>query len=292
MNLKRNLWIGAGILVLVLGLGEGRLFAQAGQPQTQKPTLDKDKQKPAGGLTPDGLAEAPKPALNPEEEAAFKAYQDVPQTDTAKKLQLGEAFAAKYPQSRYLSNVYSTMVVSYSVTGQGQKVTETGEKALAINPNDVNVLAIMSQVMSRMREADPKSSTGAQILDRAEQYARRAVDVMTTMAKPEGSTEESFATAKGQVLAMSHSALGLVDVKRGKLADAISELDQSVKVDPEPDPVNMFLLGYANEKASHFDDAVKAFSKCAEILGPMQANCKQGVEEAKKLGATQLSAPK
>ena len=57
MNLKRNLWIGAGILVLVLGLGEGSLFAQGGEQQTQKPTLDKGKQQPAGGLV-EGPVEA------------------------------------------------------------------------------------------------------------------------------------------------------------------------------------------------------------------------------------------
>ena len=290
MSRKINLFVGAGALAFVLGWGTGKLFAQGGQDQTQKPTLEKDKQAPAGGLTPDGLVAAPKPAVNPEEEAAFKAYQEAPPSDMAKRLQLGEAFVAKYPQSRYLTNVYSTLTVGYSMTGQPQKVTQFGEKALAINPNDVNVLAVMSQVMSR--SMDPKSPTAAQTLDKIEQYARRAIDVMTTMAKPEGATEESFAAAKTEVLSMSHGALGTADVRRGKFADAISELDQSVKLLTDPDPVNLFLLGYANEKTSHFDDAAKAFSKCAEMQGPMQANCKQGMEEAKKLAATQLSAPK
>ncbi len=65
-----------------------------------------------------------------------------------------------------------------------------------------------------------------------------------------------------------------------------------MKIDPNPDPVNYYLLGMANKIASHFDDAVAAFNKCAAMAGPMQGTCKTQVDDAKKLGATQLSAPK
>ena len=91
---------------------------------------------------------------------------------------------------------------------------------------------------------------------------------------------------------MAHSGLGLVYVRRGKNAEAIPELEQAVKIDPNPDPVNYYLLGMANKITSHFDDAVAAFNKCAAMNGPMQGTCKAQGEDAKKLGATQLSAPK
>jgi len=55
-------------------------------------------------------------------------------------------------------------------------------------------------------------------------------------------TEEGFASAKNQALAMAHSGLGLVFVRRGKNAEAIPELEQAVKIDPNPDPVNYYLL--------------------------------------------------
>ena len=105
-------------------------------------------------------------------------------------------------------------------------------------------------------------------------------------------TDEQFASAKNVTLAMAHSGLGLVYVRRGKYADAIPELDLSVKLDPSPDPVNYYLLGLANEKASHFADAATAFTKCAGIQGSMQATCTSKAAEAKKLGETQLSVPK
>jgi len=35
-----------------------------------------------------------------------------------------------------------------------------------------------------------------------------------------------------------------------------------------------------------------AFNKCVAIAGPMQGTCKAQSDDAKKLGATELSAPK
>ena len=86
--------------------------------------------------------------------------------------------------------------------------------------------------------------------------------------------------------------MGLVYLKRGKNAEAIPELEQAVKIDPIPDPVNYYLLGMANKSTSHFDDAVAAFNKCAAMAGQLQGTCKTLAEDAKKLGATELSAPK
>jgi hypothetical protein len=56
--------------------------------------------------------------------------------------------------------------------------------------------------------------------------------------------------------------------------------------------VNFYLLGLSNEKTSHFEDAVNAFTKCAAVPGGLQATCKTGADEAKKMATTQLSAPK
>ena len=129
-------------------------------------------------------------------------------------------------------------------------------------------------------------------LQKAEDYCKRALDVVTTMPKPANLTDQEFAIAKAQITAMAYSGLGVVAFRRGKYADAIPNFDQAAKIDPSPDPVNFYLLGISNEKASHFDDAVTAFTKCSTFPGGMQATCKAKIDEAKKLGTTQLSAPK
>ena len=101
-----------------------------------------------------------------------------------------------------------------------------------------------------------------------------------------------FIGAKNQTMAMAYSGLGLVAFRRGKFSDAIPNLEKSVGLEPQPDPVNYYVLALSNEKASHFDDAVAAFTKCAAIPSGLQATCKQGIDEAKKLSTTQLSVPK
>jgi tetratricopeptide (TPR) repeat protein len=276
-----------GALVAMLLCGSARAQyggkpAQAQAPPTQSPATPAPKP-----LALDNAAPAP---VNAEEDAAFKAYQDLPGTDPKKKIDLGEAFVQKYPQSRYLPIIYNTLTSVYMQTGQVQKMEEVGDKEIALNPNDVQVLAVLGQTIPRALKStaqDPQKE-----LDKAERYSKRAIEVTPTLTKPDNLTEESFANAKNITLAMAHSGLGLIYLQRGKFADAIPELEQSVKIDPIPDPVNYYLLGLANLKTSHFEDAASAYTKCAAATGAMQQTCQKGAEEAKKLASTELSAPK
>jgi tetratricopeptide (TPR) repeat protein len=264
--------------------------AQSGQSgQSQPPAQQADKPK-TPEVTPLTL-DAPVP-VNAEEDAAYKAFFAVLPNDSAKKIELGEAFIQKYPESRYKSPVYGALTFAYVQAGNMQKMQEIGEKEIALAPNDVSTLALMAQTLPRGIRGSASSAENMQTLAKAEQYSKQAIEVAPTLPKPEGLTDEAFASAKNQALAMAHSGLGLVYVRRGKNAEAIPELEQAIKVDPSPDPVNFYLLGMANKATSHFDDAVAAFNKCVAMPGPMQGTCKTQADDAKKLGATQLSAPR
>ena len=253
--------------------------------QQNPPPAQQDKSKPnVQDLTLDNSA----PPVNADEDAAYKAFSE--STDMKKRIELGEAFMQKYPESRYRPPIYSGLTVAYLQTGDVQKMEDIGDKEVTLNPNDGQTLAILGQTIPRAW--NPSAPDAAKRLDKAEQYAKRALEVIPAMAKPEAINEAQFTQAKNQTLAMAHSGLGLIYVRRNKFTEAIADLEQSVKLDPQPDPVNYYLLGLANQKASHFDDAVAAFNKCAAIPGSMAATCKNGAEEAKKLAATQLSAPK
>lgn len=251
---------------------------------SDKPARQNEQQKPG---TPAA------PAANAEEDAAFKAYNDAPATDMdtlMKKAQLGEDFAKKYPQSRYNQTVYSSLTTLYYSVGQVQKMIQAGGHAVEINPNDVQVMAILAQTMPRVLSKDPAEA--AKQVDKAEQYAKKTLEVTPTMPRPAAISEEAFASAKNTVLAMAHGGLGHIYVMKQKYDEAIKNLEEAVKIDPQPDPVNFYLLGVADEKASHFEDAVAAFNKCAAFPGQLQPTCKNSAEAAKKLASTQLSAPK
>ncbi len=283
----------AGVLLGACGLAvaQGGQSLQSGQGgQSQPPAQSTDKSK-TPDVTPLTLDVAP-PPVSAEEDAAFKAFQGVPSTDSNKKIELGEAFLQKYPETRYKSSLYVALAYAYVQNKQVQKMQEYGEKEIALMPNDVSILALMAQTLSRSINSNIPPADAAQMLAKAERYSKQAIEITPTIPKPANLTDEAFASAKNQTLAMAHSGLGLVYVRRGKNADAITELDEAVKIDPLPDPVNYYLLGMANKGTSHFDDAIVAFNKCAAIAGPMQPTCKAQADDTKKKSATELSAPK
>jgi tetratricopeptide (TPR) repeat protein len=274
-------------IIAATAQAQGSQSSQGGQSQPPAQQTDKLKTPELTPLTLD----APAP-VNAEEDGAYKAFQDVNPGDAAKKIEVGEAFLLKYPESRYKSPVYGALTYAYLQTGNTQKMQEVGEKELTLMPNDVSTLALLAQTLPRSLHGNASSPEAVQLLAKAEQYSKQAIEITPTLPKPDSLTDEAFASAKNQTLAMAHSGLGLVYVRRGKNAEAIPELEQAVKIDPNPDPVNYYLLGMANKITSHFDDAVAAFSKCATMTGPLQGTCKTQSDDAKKLGATQLSAPK
>ena len=286
-----NIWLGAvtiaGLLVCASGVAAGQGSQQGQGSKSQPPAQPSDKPK-TPEVTPLTL-DVPAP-VNAEEEAAYKAFQAVNPNDAAKKIETGEAFLLKYPESRYKSPIYGALTYAYLQAGNTQKMQEYGEKEIALAPNDVSTLALLGQTLPRSWKSSAPDAM--QVLAKAEQYSKQAIEIAPTLSRPENMTEEAFASARNQALAMAHSGLGLVYVRRGKHAEAIPELEQAVKIDPNPDPVNYYLLGITNKITSHFDDAVAAFNKCAAMTGPMQGTCKTQAEDAKKLGATQLSAPK
>jgi len=286
--MKKSLQIATMVLAAGVLLFGARTSAQA--TQQSAPTLNPEKKqdKPAD-VAPLTLDNAP-PPVNAEEDAAMKAFRAAPITDTAKKDQLGEEFVQKYPQSRYRGEIYATLVRGYLSLNQVDKMETVGDKEIELNPNDAQTLAIMGSTLPRVMNASTPEPQKR--LEKAEHYSKRALEILPTLAKPEELSDVEFLKAKDQTSALAYSGLGIIAIRRSRFAEAIPNFEQAIKLDPSPDPVNFYLLGLSNEKTSHFDEAVAAFTKCAAIPGALQTTCKSGADEAKKLGATQLSAPK
>lgn len=286
--MKKPVQFGALIFAVGIVFSAPRISAQGTQPAAPTLNPEKKQDKPAE-VTPLTLDSAPTP-VSAEEDAAIQAFRAAPITDMAKKDQLGEDFLQKYPQSRYRPEVYSMLVRGYLSLGQVEKMETVGDKEIELNPNDAQTLAIVGSTLPRVMSAstpDPQKR-----LDKAEQYSKKALEVLPTIPKPAELSDADFLKAKDQTSALAYSGLGLVAFRRSKFAEAVANFEQAVKLDPIPDPVNFYLLGLSNEKTSHFDDAVNAFTKCAAVPGALQATCKSGADEAKKMATTQLSAPK
>jgi tetratricopeptide (TPR) repeat protein len=162
---------------------------------------------------------------------------------------------------------------------------ETGDRALAANPDNVDVLALLAMAIPRRVKAT--TPDGAQRLQKAEGYAHHAIELIPTMPKPETVDDATFEKAKNDKLSLAHSGLGLINLDHQKYDDAKNELTQAVQLASSPDPVDYFLLGNADVQASYYKDAVQAYEKCA-ASGPLVAQCKARAESAKHDSETKM----
>jgi len=217
--------------------------------------------------------------VNKAEEAAYKAFYNAQGGDPAQVIQLGEDFLTKFPNSRYLPGVYGTLTSLYFTTGATDKMFATGDKALQMDPDNVDVLALLAMAIPRRVKANAPDAAAQ--LTKAEGYAHHAIELIPNMTKPATVDDATFEKAKNDKLALAHSGLGLIDIDHQKYDDAKTELEQAVKLASNPDPVDYYLLGNADVQGSFYHAAIAAYDQCANA-GPLTAQCKSREESAKK----------
>ena len=263
---------------LVIGAPGARAQYEGGPPvqdQMPAPMPSNQEQRPAA------------PKVNKEEEAAYKELFASRSSDVGKQIQLGENFAEKFPESRYLTSVYAQLAANYMNAGQVDKMFVAGEKALELNPDNTDVLSLLAMAMPR--RVNSSTPDAQQQYQKAEGYARKALELLPNLPRPEGIDDAVFQKAKDDKIAMAHSGLGLILFQRRNYAEARTELTEAVKLSSSPDPVDYYILGNANIQGSYYNDAVAAYEKCASVgTGALAAQCKVRAESAKKDAATKL----
>jgi len=262
----------AALLVFVVAISGGAVVcrAQYDQPMPQQAPSSSGKQAPK---------------INKAEEDAYKAFYAARSGAPPTQVQMGEDFIKKFPASHYLGGVYSQLTAAYYAMGDEDKMFVAGVKAIELNPDNVDVLALLAMAMPRrIRSTTPDA---AQQMQKAEAYAHHAIELIPNLPKPPEVDDATFAKVKNDKLSMAHSGLGLIDINHQKYDDARTELMQAVQLASSPDPIDYFLLGNADVQGSYFNDAVAAYEKCS-ASGPLAAQCKARGETAKHDAATKM----
>jgi tetratricopeptide (TPR) repeat protein len=215
---------------------------------------------------------------DPKEEAAYQAFYKA--NEDAKRIKLGNAFLAKYPGDRYSEAVYEELAQAYYNRKDLANFYTYSDKGLSLFPDDVHLLALTGWVIPRAFTPDEPDADKK--LDKAEAYAKHALDVMGTMAKPDVFTVEQFAQFKTGETAVAHSGLGLIYFRREKYDESAKELQIAIPGEANPDQTDLFILGADLENLSHFKEAADAFNRCAQIAGMMQDKCKEYATVAQK----------
>jgi len=268
------------LVAVTLFVGEG-VFAQKPGPTPQPPqNMPIPTTRDSASQPNETVQQAPP---SKQENKAIKAFRDTPDGEADKKTQLGEDFINTYPQSRYRPEVVNWLARAYLVKGQVEKLQAEGDKEMALTPSNPVSLAVLGSNLSRA--VTPSTPNMGKYLDQAEAYCKKSLEVMATAKKPDDLSESKFTEAKNQTSSVAYSGLGTVAFRRQKYTDAISNLDQAVKIGGNVDPVNYYLLGKANEAATNYDQALAAYTKCAAIPGGMQAACQSSISDVKAHGA-------
>jgi tetratricopeptide (TPR) repeat protein len=288
--MKRR-FIATGIRTLLVAAAAGFgvvaiCLAQAAPPTLKStpavPSSSQDGQQAQSGQNAPPAA----PKLDPQEEAAYKAFYDAGPQAVDARIQLGNDFLQKYPTSRYVESVYAALVQAYYSKQDWKNFYTDADKALALNADDVSVLTVVGWVIPHnLNPSDPDAQKN---LDKAERYEKRAIEVIAAMPKPASLTDDQFVTSKAAVLSEAHSGLGLIYFRRQQPADSASELQQATQGTASPDPTDFYVLGLDLNNLKRFPEAADAFNHCSQIAGVLQDRCKQNADNARK----QESQPK
>lgn len=200
-------------------------------------------QAPAPGGQPAAPAQQKKEIKDP---AEYNAYVGaVQQTDPAAKISGLEAFLQQYPNSVMKEDALELLMVAYQQAGNNAKMTDTAQRLLQANPNNVRALALLAY-----------SNRAAQKWADAEKYAIQGLQAMPHMQKGEGVSEADFAKQKTQLTALLNSVAGFsaLQSKPPDYATAQKYLRAAVEADPN-NLENVYPLALAYLTATPPDDA-------------------------------------
>lgn len=291
MKEAKNWRIASGIFAAILMLAvAGSSFGQSPTPNNGQQTQPQQQ----GSNTQPKDTELIKPGANldllkgdPAEEEDYKTLAALKPTDYDQQITLGEAFVTKWVNSRYRENIYAELMHAYFQKQEFPKMYENGEKALAINPDDVSVLVQLGWVTPH--NFDPNDPDAANKLAKAEAELKHGLEVLEKMPKPANMTDEVFAKSKASATEEAHSGLGLVYFRESKTAESAAELELTAS-SANPDPADLYVLGRDYETLKRFGDASGAYTKCAALTGPLQTRCKQRADQTKQQAAAQPAA--
>jgi tetratricopeptide (TPR) repeat protein len=227
----------------------------------------------------------PQPA-SPEEGRDFTAIRN--ELDPDRQIQMAEAFAAKYPNSTYLTYVYTSAAYACRQkaanatdpaqrSNEIQQIIDYGEKSLKLMPDNILSLLITSRMLAQVHLNKPRDLTKEKDLAEAESYAKQAIELIDKLPKQPNQTDEQYQSAKAELAWEPHSALATIHLERAgmglqpgvldpeELAKAEQEYQNAVSIAPSPTPQDYFRLGEVRAMLNKYDAAIEAFTKAGDL---------------------------
>jgi tetratricopeptide (TPR) repeat protein len=151
-------------------------------------------------------------------------------------------FKKQFPESEFLSQVHRMEMKAYKGLNDYKNTVGSGERALAINPHDVDTLLTLANVLPHgVKEGDDSQD----VLSKAENYARRALDNISSLKAARTVSLADWLDLISQMKSSAHEALGMIAFKRGRYSESVAELEEGTRLNPVADGAQYFKLGTA-----------------------------------------------
>lgn len=229
-------------------------------------------------------AKQPRPKSKGEVEALQALFQA---QDPDTRIKAADALIVKYADTEFKDIALFFAAVSYEQKGDQEKAIVYGERAVEANPQNYSALLMLARLTAgRTREHDLDRE---EKLARVEGYVKNAEAVLKDAPKPNPAlTDEQWASAKKDMQAQGHEALGLAAMARKKYDVAITEFKTAIDTSSQPDPATMVRLGAAYNLDGKYDAAITVLDKVM-AMQEVHPAVKQ-FAQAEKVRATQAKA--
>ncbi len=175
--------------------------------------------------------------------AEYNAYMAAVNTqDPNAKAAALESFLTTYPNSVIKEDALELLMKTYQQAGNIQKMQETGQKLLQVNPNNLTALALLAY-LDRI-QALQGSPNATQLLAQGAEYGQRGLQQLQTAPKPEGYADADWAKMKDSFKAIFSAAVGTNALQNKNYQEAVPNLLEAVKANPN-DFITVYQLAVA-----------------------------------------------
>ncbi len=187
--------------------------------------------------------------------AAYQAREALSRAD------LLERFLGAFPDSPYAADAQALAAAAYQQAQNYPKMLEAAQKGLARDAKNLSMLLLL---------ADYFSERGEQ-LDKAEEYARKSLDLLAAAAKPQGVSDEQWQSQVALQKGLAWSALGQVHINKNRLPQAVDAFKTAtplLKADTASYGRNLYRLGFTLARMQRTAEARTVLTQAVAVESP------------------------
>lgn len=194
-------------------------------------------------------------------------------TDPARKAAAMEAFVDRYPDSVVKIDALEQAMAAYQQAGNQPKLADAAGRILQTNPDHVRALAVAVALK--------RASGNLKAIAEAGDLALHGLKLLPDWTKPDGMTDEQFASLRDQIAVILNGAAGFEALQLKKYGDARDHYLKALALQAD-DMQNTYQLSVAQLQMEPLDPTGFWYAAKAIALAQGNAVAQQGISKYAK----------